>query len=844
MTPIHRIAISLLASLAVYAVMSWPLIRFIDEGIPSSAHNIEKDNVRAMMHGDHLQLQYMFWLAGDMIRGNTPAFHDVYEFNTGSDADREQVRTYFAPFSTLSLLGQWVGGRAFGINFAGFMSIWLTLFFTWGLCQRYTECSCAALAAAIIGICTLYRWSTLLNGSPTGYALTWVPAIWWGLDCAIRDRSWTGSLLAGVSFLFLSFGDVQAFFFAGLAAPFFCLFSFCYGIRADSLRPKSLMQVGVRLLPTVALAATGFAYTKHLTSGILETKLQHGRQLGEVALYSPVWAGLWSHANLGISNDIYIGYVVPGVLLLGLVAGLGRLRPFPVRDGLLFIGLLLGCTTLILLSLGTNGPADAGTLRLVRFLVPPYEFIRQPTKVFSLAPTLLSVTAVFAVTFLLKSIQAAGTRRTVMILGALLIVIEGKSHVEATVCLLDSSQKAYEAVQRDAESHHRTAHAMAIPLWPGDSAWSSLYQHYSSLYRIRMVNGYHPLVPQRYMAEIFSVFSSANRGALTDKHLNALQTRGVNYLLFHENAFPEKVSPFNSGCSLEALLRHPRIQFLHQDGPVWAFRIETDPSPEAIDAASILNGWYFPARRWEAEHAGWASGLAQKDPDSHMGGHASLTSADDTLRLRDTISPPHPKLRYLIRMRGTGEVDMVTYPAGGKKISQSITVKHTQWLWHEAPLDLAEEARISTSFRLISGQVDIDTLCLTAGTPFSLAPGESRFLPASAFFHAGFTRQGSQEVELRKQYDPDTTLFYGPYLPLDAGLYQLSFEFRTDAPEGSSLGLLSLRPSKQFRPVFVTAGRLADATWTQDKNVPLRFEFQYSREANMVIKGLTLTRLE
>ena len=64
---------------------------------------------------------------------------------------------------------------------------------------------------------------------------------------------------------------------------------------------------------------------------------------------------------------------------------------------------------------------------------------------------------------------------------------------------------------------------MAIPLWPGDSAWSSLYQYYGSMYRIRMLNGYHPVIPSRYVEDIFTTFSSANRGYLDDGQLNALQ---------------------------------------------------------------------------------------------------------------------------------------------------------------------------------------------------------------------------------------------------------------------------------------------------------------------------------
>ena len=173
MRSIQAFAISLLVSLVVHVVMTWPLVGHLTEGIPSSAHDIEK-GPRAMMHGDHLQLLYFFWLGGDMLLGETPPFLDIYQFNTGSDADREKIRTFFAPFSLFYFAGQLMGGRAFGINLAGFISTWLILFFTWGLCRRYTSNPWIALVAALAGITTSYRWATLMNGSPTGYALTWI----------------------------------------------------------------------------------------------------------------------------------------------------------------------------------------------------------------------------------------------------------------------------------------------------------------------------------------------------------------------------------------------------------------------------------------------------------------------------------------------------------------------------------------------------------------------------------------------------------------------------------------------------------------------------------------------
>ena len=318
MKSLQALALSLLAALAVHTVMTWPLVCSLTDGIPSSAHDIEKNHSRAMLHGDHLQLLYFFWMGGDMVLGETPAFQDIYQFNTGSDADRAQVRTYFAPFSFFYLAGQLLSGHAFGINLAGFMATWLILFFTWGLCRRYTSNSWIALAAALAGTTTSYRWATLMNGSPTGYALTWIPAVFWGLDCAIRDKSWKGAVLAGLAFLCLASGDIQAFFFGALATPAFCAFSYFSDPNREPMRIQSLLHTGLRLLPPAGLALLGFLYIRSLTAGISQTGFKEGRSLAEVALYSPMLSGLWSHARLGSSNDIYLGFVIPALLLAGI----------------------------------------------------------------------------------------------------------------------------------------------------------------------------------------------------------------------------------------------------------------------------------------------------------------------------------------------------------------------------------------------------------------------------------------------------------------------------------------------------------------------------------------------
>ena len=81
MTNARRLLLTLLVTLSVATLFTWPLPTLVTDGIASSGRNVEQPPARAMIAGDHLQLLYQFWLFGDMLRGHTPFWHNVYEFN-------------------------------------------------------------------------------------------------------------------------------------------------------------------------------------------------------------------------------------------------------------------------------------------------------------------------------------------------------------------------------------------------------------------------------------------------------------------------------------------------------------------------------------------------------------------------------------------------------------------------------------------------------------------------------------------------------------------------------------------------------------------------------------------
>ena len=296
-----------------------------------------------------------------------------------------------------------------------------------------------------------------------------------------------------------------------------------------------------------------------------------------------------------------------------------------------FAGLLLAAAILFafLLALGTHGPCEALPLRLVRKLVPPFRMVRQPIKVFCLLPALYS--AFFALAWgalpcLARALRhrpkpeenlspvAAEQRRRAgpaeprpaalalrraapFAAAALLVVLAPRSAargMRAGVCLLPGPNAAYEAARADAEARGLTPRALALPIWPGDSSWSSVYQYSAVLSRLRMLNGYAAVTTPGYVDGVFHRFETMTEGDLTVDQLAGLRELGVTAVILHENAFPPKVSPFPFGATIRRHLADPRLRLLARDGDAWAFAIVGGDGPAAPFAPALE----APSRHW------------------------------------------------------------------------------------------------------------------------------------------------------------------------------------------------------------------------------------------------------
>jgi hypothetical protein len=852
--PVERWLLVTLLTALLWAWFTWPLPQHALSGIPWTGHSTERNPVRTMVAGDHLQLMYHFWLLGDMIRGGTPWFNNLYEFNTGHDDSGYRPKPFYAPFSLVYVAGENFAGRAFGWNLAGFLSLLLTLHFTWRLARQYTDSDRLALAASVIALALPYRWFSLLGGSPTGFGMTFVPMLLYGLDRAIRQHSLVGGLLAGAAVVFAYCTDLHVFYFVALAAPIWCLLALLQRQDFHWLRPHSWWKLVGLLWPVAAGLFMVFELGR-LTSGHLSsTDLAGGRSIQEVAAFSPRANGFLGWGNLGTSNHIYLGFIP----LLSTVGGfaylLWRQRQKPrlsLREWCFVIILTGGIVLVMVLALGPNGPLHGALLDLCRQIIPKYKMIRQTPKIYCLMPSFLAALLAFLFGVIMAKLHWKKTAGAILILMVILSVVEFKANIRAGICELDTQQEAYRAVSAHAARHQLIPRALILPIWPGNSHWASLYEHYSSLYRLRMVNGYSPAVSTNYINSVFRSLESANIGELHDDQFTQLRSMGVDYILLHEDAFPEKVSPYPVIFTLNGLLSNPRLELLARSRQVWAFRIRNEDPPASSDSPSatqpIACPVLFPARQWEAESVRQRSN-ANTIPRLGASGMAyvCLPETDSSLSLRRTALPAFPGQSLLVRTSGNGELQIDWLTNGAPAQSSAMEIRSEGWTWRQIPISKpARQTWLTPRLSARKPFINLD-LALLCGSQWRMpAIGETIVLPAASFFHAGYTDPMDGSVTFTPSRDPEGAILYGLNLPLERGEYQMDLRYSSSAPDGLLLGSIQATGEDvQSNPVEIKSGHPVRGTFSVESELPVRLNLYYNRAAGLRVQSWSLSRIK
>ena len=822
----HRLAVAaglVALGAALHVAATWPVAAEFGRAIPcTDAAGTQR--VEPLRPGDHLQLLYHFWLGKDAAAGRSPWFTNVYEFNTGSDEGHELRGLYYLPFSAVYMvLSGWLGDAAgwnasqavAGVLGTVFLALWA---------RRFTKgWGAAALAAAAAGAIP-FRWAVLLCGSPTGFGMAFPPLMAWGLDRGIRGGERAGWVWAAVAAGCAFASDLHVFYFCGLAAPVLGGMSlWLSAAERGSWRAAwaAAWRSFWRMWPLWAVGAVALAVAVGGTGkGLAVSTMKAGRSLKELAGFSPSAAGVFGRSSGGM---VYVGWPL-AALAAGMAAAWGATKG---RRGAGMAAAWLGlCAVAVLLGLGIHAPPSGWWIRAARAVVPGYTMIRQSAKACCLVPTLL-VPALAAGFAALAGWRRRGRKGWLAAAAALaaVAVVDGVSMPKAGLSALPESGAGGEDIAAAAlAAGEKTPRALAIPLWPGDSHWSSLYEYATMRTGIRWVNGYSPMAPAGYPETVFRRFAAMNQGVADDERLDELLAMGVGYVEVFPGAFPEKASPWPPAITVWRLAANPRLEPLWGEGAQGTFAFRILPRGEARGEAENWENDLWPSSlHWTFAKGGPAAVEA--------GGTYSLT-------LRSPVEEADRR-RVVFRV-GDGSA----WPGGmewrGEQRRAASEGEGGLEGWRSVPmmspmgevLEAGEEGFM------------LEQAYVAAGEPWRAGEDGSWSVVPALMWHGGWMRPGRPEAVFPPEWTRAGLVLYGPQLPVAAGRYRAEIGFEADGNAGEAAGQLrvvSVRTGRVLGKAELRAGETAAATKAfEAPPEPLRFEVRHGGGGMLTVKELRL----
>lgn len=805
-------------SLFLFVWVTWPLVNFWSQGIPSSSQNIEHPAWRNTIPGDHLQLLYHFDLVADMFSGRIDWMTNPYEFNTGDESARFIPGSYFFPMSGVYAGLKAVVGQSAAWNTTLWISVWASAFFTWLWLRRFTTQTGPLLLGIVLTMLPPVRWISLLGGSPAGIALMYIPLYALSIDLAVRNPKARHGFFIGLCLLLLFWADLQVFYFSVLTTPVFVLISLSTAGKAAFANWKTWMKCLPGIFLFAAFIGVFYIWRKQHLAG---SAMEGGRGLEELALYSPLKRSFWIQGP-GKEGMVYLGWGTLVALLMGSVSACTTFRQRVREDWVKtasFTAFILALVFCCFLAVGIHGPFEAAPIRLTRNLAPYFDMIRQPAKIMAVIPLWISWLLACSWSIPFKR-GFEKYRRPAIAFVCLWIILGFQDYVSTTLSLNPESQEAYALVESDAKSMGiENPRLLVIPLWPGESAETSVPMYFAQKYHLRLLNGYSPVVSEAYIKDFVEALESINMGWLTTAQIKKLKNIGLHHLVVHENMFPEKVSPFPITETLQRLHHHPQLEFMIQAGSVHAFRILDIPVKKEPSRGVSA----FPSRVWRFH------------PETQ-----------ETARYK---LPPSPESVAWFRVKGAGDLNLDLLLDEEQQQVLQKTVSTTEWSWVQFPLiELPRFGQVYFKRNGISEALEIDQGLIVKGDWSERIPETGISIPASAFFHAGHVEPDGTSVRMRRSYEPDTIIFYGPRLPLEKGNYQISLSYSlvdAKAYEGIELGAIRIRsagqPDSEWVPIF--SGQTARFEWKAESNHPVDIQFSYTREEDMILERVGLSPL-
>jgi hypothetical protein len=379
---------------------------------------------------------------------------------------------------------------------------------------------------------------------------------------------------------------------------------------------KKIFWVSAVLLVFIGFSVGYSVYSKKQL--VHDSIVGQGRTWQELRLFSPKLEEIGKRENTRTEGFVYPGLF--SILLLGALLA-QMIRPGSrLKSPDLFWAVFFWAALLISYVLAF-GPFLDPVFPVYKFLftyLPYFNFPRSPGRILVLSFLCQGFLCALSLQSLKLSAEALGKagRLGWVIVTVLLgcgVLWDFHPQGKIGLTLLDEKNPNYRFL---AQFPKDKTLVLGLPLFPGDSHQSSLYEYYLTLSRIRMVNGYSPVVAKNYVDRVFWSLINLNVGEIGPKEYELLQKMGVTHIVHHQEIHSYKVSPFTGFLAYKNLRASPYLKCLRTDHNQSLFQVLP---PDKISPGKPVFFKEPIGVVYELEEMPHSVGQVVTDPEASMG---------------------------------------------------------------------------------------------------------------------------------------------------------------------------------------------------------------------------------
>jgi hypothetical protein len=549
---------------ALGLVYSWPLALHLFDGIPYGYDANPLYATARLYEGDHLQNYYHMGLLKHAATGHIPWFTNPLEFAAGGESGR--VFIYGLPLSLLYLpVAFYSMSLAYDLLVIlsfGFAGVSMYMWGSWLTGSRW-----GGLVAALIFNFFPIRMVELFGGHPSGFVAFLFPLTLYFFDQAVERRSAKDGAIAGVLAFIAAFQYLYLSYYLLMFLMVYIPWRLIPALGRPSLAEGAwgnMRRLAIAGTPFVLGVAASLWWMVYLRRMISRSTFAQGRSVDEVNLFSSPIAAMWDASH---GWQVYAGVALAGAVFGLACSALAFKCREPAKWDILFFTAVFAVS--YVLAFGFTLDRYVPLYSFFYKYFPYFNLSRNPAKIMIIAMPMLSLLGGYMVAWLVRD----GSRRrwgVVLAVGfALAVAVDFHPKKAVGVCLLDEGNETYAFLA----AQGRGKPILNLPVWPGESSWESIYEYYAVQSGAPMINGYSPVVDKDHVEKVFWPLFPMNAGDMAETQHRRLKELGVSFVVFHADAFPQKVSPYSHRFTLERLKRSPYLSLVRADDPLWVFAV-------------------------------------------------------------------------------------------------------------------------------------------------------------------------------------------------------------------------------------------------------------------------------